>query len=478
MFKEIRPKLQFKRKKAFTLMELMIVMSIVLILFVSFNTSARFAADKTRMAGVQTDFREFFNAVEMIGSKANLSEITNSEFEQQLNELLHEDSKFTAGISKHKDPWGNSYRYCIDVTDGVFSVAFASSGRKTEEEYFFNVASATENQKAFEPRLVMFISMDTGKVKDTINNDIKATLIENIKNLPNPIMGHPVTQSVLAGYTATFSVDTSTLIVSGYQWYENDTEIPGATSATYVKTAQLADDGNIYHCKVTVNGKDYLSDRARLDVYRLSAEQLQIMAYPSKLTYAVGEDFSTAGLVLKAYFNDGTNKNVTDYTVTNGTNLQKDTTEIVIVYDGVSCTIPIQVRDSGTASNPIALTITSSNIAEFNIGTSGALVIPELVTDGSYWYRITEIADGTFANKTLTSVTIPSGVTYIGSSAFKGNPNLNTVTIPDTVTTIGDYAFADCGQLTVNYGGTGTQWDAINMNETWNSNSTVTLKTK
>ena len=477
MFKEIRPKLHRKEKKAFTLMELMIVMSIILILFVSFNTSARFAADKTRIAGVQTDFREFFTAVELIGSKNNLSEITNSEFEQQLNELLDGESRFIAGISKHKDPWGHSYRYCIDVTDGVFSVAFASSGRKTEEEYFFNVASAA-SEKAFEPRLVMYISMDAGKLKDTANNNIKATLLDNIKNLPNPIMGHPVTQSVLAGYTATFSVDTSSLIVSGYQWYENDVEIPGATGATYVHTAAIEDDGNIYHCKVKVNGKEYLSDRARLDVYRLSVEQLQIMSYPNKLTYSVGENFDTTGLVLRAYFNDGSHRDITDYTVSNGANLQKGTTEAIIVYDGVSCTIPIQVRDSGSTSSPIALTITSANIAEFNIGTSGALVIPELVTDGSYWYKITAIADGTFANKTLTSVTIPSGVTSIGASAFQGNANLNMVIIPDTVTTMGSSAFADCGLLTVNYGDTGSQWDMIAKDTTWNTNTTVTLKTK
>lgn len=478
MFKEIRPKLHLRQKKAFTLMELMIVMSIILILFVSFNTSARFAADKTRIAGVQTDFREFFNAVEIIGSKSNLSEISNAEFERNLNELLDDDSKFIAGISKHKDPWGNSYRYCIDVTDGVFSVAFASSGRKTEEEYFFNVASATVTERAFEPRLVMYISMDTGMLKNTTSNDIKATLIENIKNLPNPIMSHPVTQSVLAGYTATFSIDTSTLIVSGYQWYENDTEIPGATSNTYVHTADISDDGNIYYCKVTVNGKEYFSDRARLDVYRLSAEQLQIMSYPNKMTYSVGESFDPTGLVLKAYFNDGSNRDINDYVVTNGSNLQKDTTEIIITYDGVSCTIPIQVRDSGTASNPIDLTLTAANLAEFNIKTTGALVIPELVTDGSYWYRITSIADGTFTNGTLTSVTIPSGVTYIGSTAFQSNAGLTSVIVPDTVTTIGAYAFADCGQVTINYTGTATQWDAIDMPDTWKENSTVTLKTK
>ncbi|NCA74193.1 MAG: hypothetical protein EOM93_05060, partial [Gammaproteobacteria bacterium] len=41
----------------------------------------------------------------------------------------------------------------------------------------------------------------------------------------------------------------------------------------------------------------------------------------------------------------------------------------------------------------------------------------------------------------LTSVTIPSSVTYIGQSAFEGCTGLTSVTIPESVTEIGHYAF-------------------------------------
>ena len=48
----------------------------------------------------------------------------------------------------------------------------------------------------------------------------------------------------------------------------------------------------------------------------------------------------------------------------------------------------------------------------------------------------------------LTSVTIPDGVTSIGDYAFSGCTSLASVTIPDSVTSIGDSAFESCDSLT------------------------------
>ena len=48
----------------------------------------------------------------------------------------------------------------------------------------------------------------------------------------------------------------------------------------------------------------------------------------------------------------------------------------------------------------------------------------------------------------LTSITIPEGVTSIGSSAFEGCSSLTSITIPEGVTSIGSYAFSGCRSLT------------------------------
>ena len=51
----------------------------------------------------------------------------------------------------------------------------------------------------------------------------------------------------------------------------------------------------------------------------------------------------------------------------------------------------------------------------------------------------------------LTSLTIPSSVTEIGSEAFEGCSGLTSLTIPSSVTSIGDWAFEGCSGLTSIY---------------------------
>ena len=50
--------------------------------------------------------------------------------------------------------------------------------------------------------------------------------------------------------------------------------------------------------------------------------------------------------------------------------------------------------------------------------------------------------------RSLTSLTLPSGVTSIGEYAFSGCSGLTSLTLPSGVTSIGDYAFSGCRSLT------------------------------
>ena len=80
--------------------------------------------------------------------------------------------------------------------------------------------------------------------------------------------------------------------------------------------------------------------------------------------------------------------------------------------------------------------------------------------EGPIYYEFNEDGTATLLyheDNSVTSVTIPSKVTYdgkeytvttIGNSAFFGFSDLKTVTIPNTVTTIDDYAFEGCSSLT------------------------------
>ena len=72
-------------------------------------------------------------------------------------------------------------------------------------------------------------------------------------------------------------------------------------------------------------------------------------------------------------------------------------------------------------------------------GTVTSATIPNGVTTiGSYAFAGCDL---------LTSVTIPNSVTKIVDNAFEGCTGLTSVTIPNSVTYLGNYAFLDCSSL-------------------------------
>ena len=86
----------------------------------------------------------------------------------------------------------------------------------------------------------------------------------------------------------------------------------------------------------------------------------------------------------------------------------------------------------------------------------------ELVTELIIPDGVTEIKPHAFDGcNSLTSVTIPSSVTSIGSSAFY-NSGLTSIVIPDSVTSIGNSAFGGCSSLeSIYYQGDIASWCAI-----------------
>ena len=79
------------------------------------------------------------------------------------------------------------------------------------------------------------------------------------------------------------------------------------------------------------------------------------------------------------------------------------------------------------------------------LGTNTSVAIPNIV-EGCL---VNHIGENAFRYCTsLTSITIPDGVTSFGYAAFAECPNLTSITLPDSLTSIGDSAFSECTSLT------------------------------
>ena len=94
-------------------------------------------------------------------------------------------------------------------------------------------------------------------------------------------------------------------------------------------------------------------------------------------------------------------------------------------------------------NNTVEVTYSDIN----NSSYSGSISVPETVTNNGTEYSVTTIGEFAFKGSTVTSVSMPEGITSIGTSAFSGCKNLESVALPESLTTLGSNAFYFCKSL-------------------------------
>lgn len=90
-----------------------------------------------------------------------------------------------------------------------------------------------------------------------------------------------------------------------------------------------------------------------------------------------------------------------------------------------------------------------ASVVSYDINAAlGHLVLPEQVTYQGKSYPVTMIESYAFQNCfSLSSITVPEGVTEIGMNAFENCGCLNAVSLPESLRSIGNAAFRDCCSL-------------------------------
>lgn len=131
---------QTEKKRAFTLVEILIVVAVIGILFVTLVPRIDFAGDKARETGIKTDFRAFELAAEqLLREKAGLSDYADVAAlggDEGINLYLDKAIQFSdAGECAKADQWNQPYTMQIVKPTGTGinpnngAIMFVSNGK-------------------------------------------------------------------------------------------------------------------------------------------------------------------------------------------------------------------------------------------------------------------------------------------------------------------------------------------------------------
>ena len=92
--------------------------------------------------------------------------------------------------------------------------------------------------------------------------------------------------------------------------------------------------------------------------------------------------------------------------------------------------------------------LSDNTVAVIRGEVSGGAIVPSTVTYNNKTYTVTALYNAFVGCDKLTSVKLPSTLTFIGAEAFEDCFALTSITIPAGVTVIGKEAFSGCSALT------------------------------
>ena len=437
-------KLFVTKKKAFTLIELLIVIAIIGILFIVLVSKVDFATDKSKATGVQTDFRSFQMAFDTVAKE-------NAGFN-----TFGWDTGDTNANGKR-----DSYDKGDTNKDGKQDVGEVWTGHKVYDETFTKVYSLIK------PGTTGYDRDALNRLETAINANLDPKLHITIKDDGEIVMANGAQDPWNKEY---------------HGWYITNAETDGKDRGAIVMYSDGANNEfgsahSIAGGKVSVTIPN--SNKNGKDDYSLVSVYSYINGYGELLN-------STTGFSNNLLANG--NNNVV---LIPGQGNQNETPEIVrdagmYKTDGTFVSWQQLIDDeiiyvnNGILSTNVNMMSNSS--AQYLIGE---LVIHNSVTslDDSALYKCINLTSvilpdtiidiGGFAFnecKAIQNIVVPNAVDNLAQFTFYDCYNLKSVTLSKNIKSIGECAFWQAYALTdIYYEGTIDEWNLITKEQYWDS---------
>ena len=356
--------------------------------------------------------------------------------------------------------------------------------------------------------VVKAVGFGTATITAKSNNGKTASCSVTVNPIqPTGIKATPET-STLYGLNGTVKLSANVMPSNATNkavtWSSRNTSVATVSSDGTVKAVGY---GTAVITATTVNG---LTSNCTINVKKEEVTSLTIATKPTKTNYYVGDTLNTAGLTLKAAYNNGTTQTITGGFTCTPTALSTAGVQTVTVnYGGKTATFTVSIELPvlpfvTLTFDPTDGVLDLADTPEKTVYPGEAYGrLPEPTADGMVflgWYtesgkRITSLTicdltgdatvsarwalasaegwsfdeatgtltlDGSGAMKEYTSaaeapwysyrdsiahLVVKSGVTSLSSYAFVGCQNLADITLPDTLQTIGTMTFYGCDRL-------------------------------
>mgnify|MGYP004566973999 CR=1 FL=1 len=245
---------------------------------------------------------------------------------------------------------------------------------------------------------------DTSKLKDGNNNldngdlTIKAFTVSDVQDesLKSIEITTPPTKTT---YFEGENFDkTGMIVTANYNNGKSETITDyNITNGTALKEGQTS---------VTISYQDKTVSQP-ITVTKNSVTKLEITTPPTKTTYKAGNSFDKTGMVVKATYLDNSQKEITDYEITDGDVLKNGQTAVTISYEGKTVTQSITVEDNQVTKLEITTPPTKVKyVVGQNFDKTGMVVKAKYEDNTEVEVKDYTIENGTNLTKDQKTVTV------------------------------------------------------------------------